>query len=434
MENNSSQTARNANGAARTLTSVHAVNDAAPALQAHAPTAEAQAADAPRSKRKPYAIVGALTAAVLVAVTGYWLMTRGKESTDDAQIEADVVSLSSRVPGQVDRVLVQDDQRVTKGQVLIELGAADYLVKVEAARAELETARAQAAAADAQVAVASAGARGGFSSAQAAVTGSSANVASAEAQLQAARANLTRAEASAKKAQIDLERSQKLRAGGVVPQANLDDAQATNEEAQAALLQARAQVSAAEEARTVAKTRVGEARGTLARSSPVKPQIAAAEANARLAAARIESAQAALKLAELQLSYTKVIAPADGTVSRLSARVGQILQPGQPLAQLVPLQTYVIANFKETQIGEMRPGQPAEVELDAYGGRKLQAKVESLAGGTGSRFALLPPDNATGNFVKVVQRVPVRLALVSPPADLPLRAGLSAEVTVHVGR
>ena len=145
----------------------------------------------------------------------------------------------------------------------------------------------------------------------------------------------------------------------------------------------------------------------------------------------MKSAQAALDLAKLQLSYTTVYAANDGNVSRLGARVGQIVQPGQVLGQLVPTRTYLVANFKETQTGTIRPGQKVSVDVDAYEGRKLEGKVESISGGTGARFALLPPDNASGNFVKVVERVPVRIEWVNAPADLPLRAGLSATVTVH---
>ncbi|MCA1829866.1 MAG: HlyD family efflux transporter periplasmic adaptor subunit, partial [Myxococcales bacterium] len=136
--------------------------------------------------------------------------------------------------------------------------------------------------------------------------------------------------------------------------------------------------------------------------------------------------------ARLQLSYTKLYAQEDGQITRLTAREGQMVQPGQPVAMLVPDRTYVVANFKETQIGDMKPGQPVDIEVDAYSGRKLEGKVESLAGGTGARFSLLPPDNASGNFVKVVQRVPVRIAWVNPPKDLSLKPGLSADVTVHV--
>lgn len=144
----------------------------------------------------------------------------------------------------------------------------------------------------------------------------------------------------------------------------------------------------------------------------------------------MRSAQASVRLAQLQLSYTNVTAPEDGVVSKLGAHEGQIIQVGQPLVELVPFQTYLIANFKETQSGRMRPGQRAKIKLDAYPGSTFEARVESLSGGTGARFALIPADNASGNFVKVVQRVPVRLAWVKPP-DVPLAAGFSADVTVY---
>jgi len=139
-----------------------------------------------------------------------------------------------------------------------------------------------------------------------------------------------------------------------------------------------------------------------------------------------------LALARLQLSYTKLYAQEDGQVTRLTAREGQMVQPGQPVASLVPDRTYVVANFKETQIGDMKPGQEVEIDVDAFPGKTLKGKVESLAGGTGARFSLLPPDNASGNFVKVVQRVPVRIAWVDVPADVALRPGLSADVAVRV--
>jgi len=405
---------------------------------AHVPHATEPALDEvtrsaePRRKRKPFLVLGAIAAVVVVGLGAWSWINSGKESTDDAQIEADVVPIASRVPGMVKRVAVVENQRVKKGDLLVELDDADNLARAQQAEAELETARAQAAAADAQAAVAAAGARGGFSTAQAQVTGSSANVSSARAQVEAARAGLQRAEADARKASLDLERDRKLHAANVVPQARLDDAQAENDVKQAALSQARANLSAAEEGLRAAESRVGEARGRFEQSAQVKPQIAAAEAQARLAHGREKSAEAALQLARLQLSYTKISATEDGVVSRLSVHEGQLVQAGQPIAALVPVETYVVANFKETQIGRMKAGETVEVKIDAFPGRTLQGKVESLSGGTGSRFSLLPPDNASGNFVKVVQRVPVRIAWVDPPADLPLRAGLSADVTVRV--
>src|SRR5262249_39585873 len=149
-----------------------------------------------------------------------------------------------------------------------------------------------------------------------------------------------------------------------------------------------------------------------------------------LAHARVQGAEAQLQLAKLQLGYTKIVAPADGVASKLSAHEGQLVAVGQPVIALVPTQSYVIANFKETQLAKMQPGQPADIKIEAYPGRRFRAKVESLSGGTGASFSLLPADNASGNFVKVVQRVPVRIAWDRAP-EVPLRAGLSADVTVH---
>ncbi len=163
-----------------------------------------------------------------------------------------------------------------------------------------------------------------------------------------------------------------------------------------------------------------------------RARYAAAVAQEKLSHARVKAAEAALGLARLQLSYTKIWAPEDGVISKLAVREGQLVAAGQPVAELVPVESYVVANFKETQVGTMRAGQPAEVQIDAFPGRTFEGKVESLSGGTGARFALIPPDNASGNFVKVVERVPVRVAWSKPlPADVRLRAGLSAYVTVN---
>jgi membrane fusion protein (multidrug efflux system) len=368
--------------------------------------------------RTRWLILAGVTLAVLIGAGGYTWATAGKESTDDAQIEADIVPVAPRVSGQVKRIAAQDNQHVKKGDLLLELDDADYAARLSQAQAELETAAAQAAAADAQAQVAAAGARGGFTSARAQVTGSSAALINAQAGLQ-------RAEAEDRKASHELQRSRELRAANVVPQQKLDDDQSAYEVAHAALAQARAALD-------TARSRIGEAQGRLDQSATVAPAIAAAQAGARLAHARERSAQASLDLVKLQLSYTRLYAQEDGQLTRLTAREGQMVQAGQPLASLVPDKTYVVANFKETQIGDMMAGEKVDIEVDAYSGHKLQGVVESIAGGTGSRFSLLPPDNASGNFVKVVQRVPVRIAWVDPPRKLPLRPGLSADVTVHV--
>ncbi len=383
--------------------------------------------------KKPFLILAAVVAAGALGVGAYLLVTANQVSTDDAQVDADVVPISARVAGQIRERVVEDNQLVKKGDVIARIDDADYAARATQAEGEVETAQAQAAAADAQLQVVEASAKGGLTSARAIYSGSSLGVATAQAQLAAAQAGLERAKADVRRAQLDLDRTKDLVASNAMPQERLDNAQIAWDAAQAELAQANAQVAAAQELRRVAASRVDEAKGRLDQSSPIAAQIAAAHANADFAHARVKVAEAALGIARLQLSYTRVVAPADGRVSRFSAQPGQMIQIGQPLAELVPPHTYVIANFKETQIGRMRPGQPAQVRIDAVSGREFAATVQSLSGGTGARFSLIPPDNASGNFVKVVQRVPVRLLWVEPP-DIPLQAGLSCYVTVDVGR
>jgi len=381
--------------------------------------------------KKPFLILGGMVAVFGAITSIYLLMTANQESTDDAQVEADVVPVAARVNGQIAKRLVEDNQRVKKGDVLIQIDEADFAARLKQAEAELETTRAQAAAADAQVQVVEASAKGGLQTARASFSGSSMGVANAEAQLAASRAGLERAKAEARKGELDLQRTKQLVAGNALPRERLDNAQVAYDATQAALAQAQAQVAAASEMRRLASTRVDEARGRLDQSTPIAAQIASARASADLAHARIKVAEAMVELARLQLSYTKVIASEDGLVTKLTVQPGQMIQLGQPLAALVPDRTYVVANFKETQVGRMRPGQQARVRIDAFPGAEFEGKVESLGGGTGARFSLLPPDNASGNFVKVVQRVPVRISWGKRP-DLPLQAGLSTEVTVFV--
>ncbi|HXI60899.1 MAG TPA: HlyD family secretion protein [Polyangia bacterium] len=384
--------------------------------------------------KKPFLILAAVAAVALLIYGLYSLLTAGRESTDDAQVAADIVPVSARVGGLVAHVHVRENQSVRGGALLIELDPAEFQARVQQGEAELANAQAQAAAADAQVQIVEATSKGGLASARAALTGSAAGVGSAQAQLVAARAAATHADAELKKAEVDLQRARTLRQAGALPQDRLDSAQIGYDAARAAKAQADAQVILAQDSQRGAQSRVGEARGRVDQSAPVAPQIASAQAGAALAAARVRSAQAALSLARLQLSYTRIAAPADGYASRLSVHEGQLISMGQPLIELVPPSSYVVANFKETQIGRMRPGQPATIEVDGFPGHKLAGHVESLAGGTGASFSLLPPDNATGNFVKVVQRVPVRIAWDKLPDDLVLRPGLSADVTVDVSK
>ncbi|MGZ3425570.1 MAG: HlyD family secretion protein [Polyangia bacterium] len=407
--------------------------DARPADATRAPAPPpAVESEPPKNKRRPFVIVGLIVGVMLLAIGGYLLLTMGEESTDDAQVAADTVHVGTRVAGQIVKVQVTENQLVHKGDLIAEIDPADYAARLKAAEADLASQVAQATAADAQVSVVEAGSKGGLSSAKAALAGSTVSVGSADAQLLSARAALMRAQADARKSEIDLSRAKELKAANAVPQERVDNAQAAYDSAVAAQAQAKAQVAMAEEARRAAQEHVGEMRGRLSQSSPIEAQIATARAQADLAHARVKSAEAQLELAKLQLGYTRVLAPADGTASKLSVHEGQLAAVGSPVIELVPTTTYVIANFKETQVGKMKPGQRVDLKVDAYPGKKLEGKVESLSGGTGSSFSLLPADNASGNFVKVVQRVPVRIAWTQQP-NVPLRAGLSVDVVVHVG-
>ncbi|MFO0729154.1 MAG: HlyD family secretion protein [Myxococcota bacterium] len=388
---------------------------------------------AQRGNKRLFVILGvaAAAAAGTLLVRG---LTAGHVTTDDAQIEADVVPLAARVGGPIAKVEVADNARVKAGDVILRLDSADLAARLRQAEGELAAARAQATAADAQISITEAGARGGLSTAEAQVGTSRAQVSGAAAQVEAAKAQLLRAESDAKKAATDLARVTQLRASNALPEERMDVARAADASAQASLLAARAQLAAAEDMQKVAESRVAEASGNLHVSAPIDAKIASAKAAAELAHARVASAEGAFELARLALSYATVTAPVDGFVSNLLVREGQLLVPGQPIASVIPDRTYVIANFKETQVGAMQPGQKVEVEVDAYGGKTLAGVVESLSAGTGARFSLLPPDNASGNFVKVVQRVPVRIRWAEAPKDVVLRAGMSAVVTVHTER
>ena len=417
---------------ARTQRNPEPVSTAKPPVEV-AP-APANATAPPRRGRRPFVILGIVAVVALGGITAYRMVTAGHENTDDAQITSDMVPVGTRVAGAVVHVAVIENQLVKKGDLLVEIDRADYAARVQQAEAELATAKAQATSAEAQVQIVEATSKGGFATAQAALVGSTVGIGGAEAQLAVARASLARAQSDARKSGIDLSRAQELKKANATTQERLDAAQAADDSARAAVAQAQAQLMFAEESKRAAETRVGEARGRVSQNAPVAPLIAAAHAGADLANARVQSADAALTLTKLQLSYTRVLAPADGVASKLMVHDGQLVGIGQPVVELVPTGTYVLANFKETQIGSMRPGQTAEIEVDAYPGRKFEGKVESLSGGTGASFSLLPADNATGNFVKVIQRVPVRIAWVNPPADANMRAGLSADVTVTVGQ
>jgi membrane fusion protein, multidrug efflux system len=390
-----------------------------------------RAAAPPWKRRRTLLIVGGVAAVVVVGVLVYLLVHAGEETTDDAQIDADVVPLAPRVAGQVVAVPVVENQSVKRGELVVQLDDRDFRERVEQASAEVDSARAQADAADAQVAVAQASARGSLTEAGANLVGSTRSVAGARAALEQARKNLASREADLALAEVNLRRARKLAEGDAIPQQQLDQSQAQYDSTKAAVEAARATVRAAEEQLRRAEAQVLESTGRVIQSRPVEANIAAARATAAYQHARVKSAEAALELAKLNLEWTRLVAPDDGVVSDITSHPGSFVAVGQRVAQFVPERKYVTANFKETQIARMRPGQTADVRVDTYR-RTLRGQVESLSGGTGARFSLLPPENATGNFVKVAQRVPVRIALDGVSSDITLRAGQSAVITVHV--
>ena len=393
-------------------------------------TKDLAAATARRRKaKKAYLILGIVAG----IAAGAWFLhrwwTAGRQTTDDAQVEADVVPVAPRVGGVVKLAHVHDNQRVKQGDLLLELDPIDLDVEVARAEAELEAARAQLAASQAQVAIVKSSSSGGLVSARAAVSGAGAAVRGAGDAVRGADAAVARARADLGSATTELGRAQQLFGSGAITRRDLEQAQQVYDVAKAAHDAATAQLDAARSQRGLAHARVAEAEGRVTQSAP-EQQISAAEASAQLGAARVKVAEVAVSRAKLNRSYARVVAPTDGVISKLGVHAGQSVLANQTVLMVVPTETYVIANFKENQIAAMRPGNPVDISLDAYGGT-YRGVIETISPATGARFSLIPPDNATGNFVKVVQRVPVKISWSVPP-DIPVRPGLSAEVTVHV--
>lgn len=386
----------------------------------------------PRGGRRAFFVLGSVILVALTAVGSYAWLTRNEESTDDAVVEADVVAVSSRVAGRVDQVLVHSDQRVKAHTLLALIDDSDFKAKLSQAEAELASAQASVAAAKAQEEVAAATANGGLLTARADVSRSRVDLSGADARIAMAEADLRRAEAGAERSQLERARNETLYKSGAISQKDWDDVRLADAAAQAELARSKSALSVAKEERRALGSQLAAAQGHLAESVPVDARIGAARAATQLAEARVKQAQAAVELAKLDLQHTRIEAPTSGIVSAIGVNPGQLVTVGQPLAQLVPNQSYVVANFKETQIGRMRPGDHAMIEVDAYPGREFSGLVKSLSPATGARFSVLPATNATGNFVKVVQRVPVHIAWAKPP-DVAMRAGMSVVARVELG-
>jgi membrane fusion protein, multidrug efflux system len=412
-------------------------------------------------------IVVAIAAVAALGAIGWggsaWYASFTRVSTDDAYVEGAITPVSAKVGGHVVEMLVRDNQTVKRGDLLLRVDPRDYQARLEQARAAVAVAEANIRAARSELPLARDASRaqvaetraslealqGIVRSAESAVEESRARLEARRAAVGARRAEIAAAESALRKASLDVERMRRLMKDDYVSRRDHDDAQAAFDSATAMLEAARRRLAEAEReeqqvqaelasrghAIEVARQKVAEGRGTLSRAESQLHQVPVKEAEVTRSEAALKQAQADVALAELQLAYTEVRAPTDGVVSKRSVELGQVVQVGQPLLALVPLhEVWVLANFKETQLARVRPGMKVDVQVDTFPGKTFPGVVESISAGTGSRFSLLPPENATGNWVKVVQRVPVKIVLDSREVGnpQPLRAGMSAVVTIRV--
>ncbi len=393
--------------------------------------------------RRRIAGAAVVIALVTIAVIYHYY---GRVSTDDAQVDGHITPIASKVYGKVAQVLVDDNQHVKAGDVLVRVDPRDNEAKVAQAKAALALAEGQAHAADVGVPWTRETTTSGTSSAEAQLAAAEAEFEEKQAAYQQAstagvayaRANVDAKQASYDRAQADLARMKPLLAKAEISQQQYDAYLATARVAESELTAAKERLAAAQQTADVAKSamvakkaKVGQARASLEAAQANHKQVNIRQADAAAAAAAVAQAKANLEAAELQLSYTTVTAPIEGVVTKKSVEVGQIVQPGQGLLVLIPLQdVWVTANFKETQLKNVRPGQKAEVKVDMYG-ETFPGHVDSIAGATGARLSLLPPENATGNFVKVVQRIPVKIVLEPiPPEKAILRPGMNVDATI----
>jgi membrane fusion protein, multidrug efflux system len=416
--------------------------DAKPAPPAEsASTQEANSAQPPpgarasdylrkRPRTRQFLIVAALV--LLVGIFFAWRYFSSYESTDDAEVDGHVMPISARISGYIAKVNVDDNQSVHAGDVLVEIDPRDYQVAVDQARANVADAQATAQSLNINVPVTSIDTSSQVSSSEADIANAEAGISAAQQQLDAAEAQLLQAQANDVKAQNDLVRYKQLVDKQEISQQLYDQAVAAAAANAAGVAGAKASAAAASQQVTQARSRLVTAEASLRSSQTGPNQVKSVQARANSAEAIAQGKQAALEQSQLNLQYTKIIAPANGVVMK-NVEVGMNVQPGQQMATLIPLDdVWITANFKETQLRNMRPGQRAEIKADSNG-RVYKAHVDSIAGSSGARLSLLPPENATGNYVKVVQRVPVKIVLdQGENSDHSLRIGMSVEPKVFL--
>ena len=400
----------------------------------HAPAAPPPARSRNFFASRPRARMFLIGAILVVLVGGFfaWRYFSSYESTDDAQVDGHLMPLSARISGYIAKVNVDDNQYVTAGTVLAEIDPKDYQVAVDKAQADLDDAIATAQSLNITVPITHVSTTSQTSAAEADVIDAQAGISAAQQQYDAAQAQLAQAQANDVRAQNDLARYKQLVEKQEISQQLYDQAVAVAKSSTSAVAAAQASAAAAEQQISQAKAKLAQTQANLQAAQTGPQQVASSRARARSAEAAVQQKQAALEAAQLNLGYTKIYAPVDGVVMK-NAEVGMNVQPGQQLFTIVPLnEVWVTANFKETQLHYMRPGQRAEIHVDANG-RTYKGRVDSIAGSSGARTSLLPPENATGNYVKVVQRIPVKIVLdPGENKDHYLRLGMSVEPKVFV--
>jgi membrane fusion protein, multidrug efflux system len=379
--------------------------------------------------------IGVIIAAVVLLVVGFFIYryVSSYESTDDAEVDGHINSISPRISGHVIKLNVNDNQHVPAGTVLVEIDPTDYQVAYEKAKAEFEDAQATAAAAGVNVPINDVSTSSQVSSTEADVASARAGIAAARQQFDAAKAQLVQAQANNVKAQNDLVRYKQLVDKQEISEQQYDQAVAAAAADAAAVDSARHTADAAQSQVTEAQGKLVQAEANYRNAQTAPRQMQVIRSRAASAEAQALQKKADLDQAQLNLLYTKIIAPVTGVVSDRTVEVGQNVAPGQELMKVIPLNdVWITANYKETQLREMQVGQPVTIEVDASG-RSYKGKVDSIAGASGARFSLLPPENATGNYVKVVQRIPVKIVLdPGENKDQSLRPGMSVEPKVWI--
>jgi membrane fusion protein, multidrug efflux system len=398
------------------------------------PAAEPEAPPPPSNRR--FIVIGVILVLVIVAVFFYWRSTF-TEDTDDAQVDGNLDQVSSRITGHVIKVYVDDNQTVQTGQALADVDPTDYQVALDQAEADLANVQAQYVQASTNVPITSTNVSTSVSTSGSDVKGSADQVAQAQKQMDAANARVDEAKANAQKAQLDVDRYTPLVQKDVISKQQFDAAVAQAAASKASVLEAESNVLAAQNGVENALQHLAQSKAQSQQSIANGPgQVKVERSRASAAAAAVKQAEARVEQAKLNLSYTHITAPTAGIVNKKNVEVGANLSVGQDLMTIIPLtDLWVTANFKETQLARMQMCQPVTLKVDAYGGRKFSGHITQVGGATGSMLSLFPPENATGNYVKVVQRIPVRVDftnLQQEDGDYVLRPGLSVTPEVEV--